>query len=958
MNIRNRVVLLGASALGLSMTPQAVSAQDNAAQDEVAQTADNQEAIVVTGSRIRRDPLSQDAPIVFVDKSDIERTGLTSVADVLQRLPSSGGALNSKFNNSGNSGNPPDGGGVGAGSAEVDLRYLGAKRTLVLVDGLRWVNGASASGVPGSTDLNTIPESMIERIEVLQDGASSIYGSDAIAGVVNVITKTGQRGFQASAQHGLYEDGDGFTQSYNLSWGNGTDGPTKIVVGAGYTKQNSVFARDREISQFPTPGTTACDSSCSSYTPRGRFILNLDGGNQNWTLIQPVIGRTPTAADFKQFTTADRFNFAPFNFFLTPSERYGGFARVEHDFGSVKFTAKGVYNHRGSKNQAAPLPLGVGPDFGIGTLQGRISIDATNPYNPFGQTLESGFNPDGTLSGETPTYTAIYRRFVEGGPRRFEQKVETYYGSATLDGTFQVGERNWYWDLNGIYGRNKAKQKMLGNVDMSKLAVALGPLATCQATAGCVPFNIFGGAGSITQDMIDYVGFEQNDSSSQRMWGASANVSGGLFDLPGGEMGLAVGAEHRNLKGRFDPDPVVAAGFSADIPALPTKGGYSVNEVYGELNAPLVKDVSFAELLELSLAARYSNYNVADSSQSFSATTFKAAANWKPFADLRIRGGWSQGFRAPSIGELFGTPSRFDQGIEDPCSGMTAATPAAVRTNCVADGVPNDNSYVQANSQLSVITGGNIDLQPEKSEGWNAGFVYSPAWARRMSLEVNYYDIKIKKAIDSIDAETLLLRCAEQGDPLSCDAVTRTPSGAVDTIAGVLQNIGGIKTRGVDATFNYRTPDLGGGSLGLYWTNNFLIDYKVTVPATTGFTTIQRRGTERGSPDQAWPKYKATAIVDWTADEWAASVTGRYIGSVKEVFAGETKKLGSTFYTDMQLRWMPKLSDDRSFGFALGVNNLFDKDPPACFSCSLNNYDPTTYDIPGRFVYARINFGI
>ncbi len=950
-----QAILLGASLLAFSV-PATAQAQDTV--DETASAADEQGAIVVTGSRIRRNPLDQEAPVVFVDKSDIERTGLTSVADVLQRLPSSGGALNSKFNNSGNSGNPPDGGGVGAGSAEVDLRYLGAKRTLVLVDGLRWVNGASASGVPGSTDLNTIPESMIERIEVLQDGASSIYGSDAIAGVVNIITKTGQRGLQASAQHGIYQEGDGFTQSYNLSWGNGTDGPTKIVVGAGYTNQHSVMAADRSISQFPTPGTTACDSSCSSYTPRGRFILNLGGGTQNWTLIQPVIGRPTTPADFKPFTVADRFNFAPYNYFLTPSERYGGFIRAEHDFGNVKFTAKGVYNHRESKNQAAPLPLGVGPDFGIGTLQGRISIDATNPYNPFGQTLESGFNADGTPSGRTATYTAIYRRFVEGGPRRFAQKVDTYYGSATLDGSFDMGSHKWYWDVNGIYGKNKAKQTMLGNVDMSKMAVALGPLATCQATAGCVPFNIFGGAGSISQAMLDYVTFEQNDSSSQRMWGASANVSGGLFDLPGGELGLALGAEHRNLKGRFDPDPVVTAGFSADIPALPTKGGYSVNEFYGELNAPLFRDAPFANLLELSFAARHSAYNVANSNQSFSATTLKAAANWKPFADLRIRGGWAQGFRAPSIGELFGTPSRFDQGIQDPCSGMTAATPAAIRTNCIADGVPANNSYVQANSQLSVTTGGNIALQPEKSRGWNAGFVYSPGWAKRLSLEVNYYDIKIKKAIDTIDAETLLNRCAEQGDQLSCDAVTRTPSGAVDTIAGVLQNIGGIKTRGIDATFNYRSPDLGGGTLGLFWTNNWLLDYKVTVPATTGFTTIQRRGTERGSPDQAWPKYKSTGTLDWTADEWAASVTGRYIGSVTEVWNGTPKKFGSTFYTDMQLRWMPKIDGDKSFGFTLGVNNLFDKDPPACFSCSLNNYDPTTYDIPGRFFYLRVNFGL
>jgi iron complex outermembrane receptor protein len=193
--------------------------------------------IVITGSRIRRDPLSQDQPVTFVDQADIARTGLTSTADVLQRLPSSGGALNSRFNNSGNFGNPPDGGGVGAGAAEVDLRYLGSKRVLVLVDGLRFVNGASASGVPGATDLNSIPDGMIDRIEVLQDGASAVYGSDAIAGVVNIITRRQQNGLRASAQIGVYQQGDGTTQNYQASYGFGNAGSrTRIVIGGDYVR--------------------------------------------------------------------------------------------------------------------------------------------------------------------------------------------------------------------------------------------------------------------------------------------------------------------------------------------------------------------------------------------------------------------------------------------------------------------------------------------------------------------------------------------------------------------------------------------------------------------------------------------------------------------------------------------------------------------------------------------------
>src|SRR5438105_4038787 len=212
-------------------------------QTPPATTPSPQGEIVITGSRIRRDPLSQNAPVVFVDKADIEKTGLSAVADVLQRIPSASGGLNTKVNASGNLGNPPDGGGVGAGSATIDLRYLGTNRTLVLVDGLRFVNGTSASGIPGSVDLNTIPTNMIDRIEVLQAGASPLYGSDAIAGVVNVITVQQQTGLRASAQFGTFRQGDGHTQDYQASYGIQLPS-TSIVFGGNYTKQDPVFSRD------------------------------------------------------------------------------------------------------------------------------------------------------------------------------------------------------------------------------------------------------------------------------------------------------------------------------------------------------------------------------------------------------------------------------------------------------------------------------------------------------------------------------------------------------------------------------------------------------------------------------------------------------------------------------------------------------------------------------------------
>ena len=367
--------------------------------------------IVITGSRIRRDPLNQNAPVVFLDKASIEKTGLSAIADVLQRIPSASGGLNTKVNASGNLGNPPDGGGVGAGSATIDLRYLGANRTLVLVDGLRFVNGTSASGIPGSVDLNTIPTNMIDRIEVLQAGASPLYGSDAIAGVVNIITVAAAgrparfgpvRRVPARATARPRITRRAMASSCRRR---------SIVFGGSYAKQKPVFSRDRSISQFPNPFQTDCGNGgggCSSASANGRFITDFPVTGSD-TISGPP-DSTPTFAELRHFTTADRFNFAPYQYILTPNERYGGWASVKTELtDDINFRVRGLYNRRNSENKAAFEPLFIGPDAGngAGSLFDTLSFDATNPYNPFGVnggpgspnvTLKSGVNPDGSLT--------------------------------------------------------------------------------------------------------------------------------------------------------------------------------------------------------------------------------------------------------------------------------------------------------------------------------------------------------------------------------------------------------------------------------------------------------------------------------------------------------------------------------------------------------------------------------
>lgn len=949
---------VAASALAIMIWTSPAIAQTVGTSAEAGEAAQADAAlsdgddIIVTGSRIRRSPLDQPSPVVSLDDTTIAKTGLASIADVLQRLPASSGGLNSKFNNSGNFGNPPDGGGVGAGSAALDLRYLGPKRTLVLVDGLRWVNGASASGIPASVDLNSIPTNMIERIEVLQSGASPQYGSDAIAGVVNIITKSNQDGLKASAQYGQYlGDGDGETQDYQLSYGVRGEA-VRMVAGAYYTKQQSVRSSDRSISQFPNPGQTSCTDAvggCSSFTPLGRF----DVLGRSLTLKAPVAG-TPTydptlvGGDFKTFGAADRFNFAPFNYFLTPVERYGGFINSRAEFSdALNLSVKAVYNRRNSQNQAAFLPLGVGPDVGNGNLLDLISIDATNPYNPFGVTLS---RENGNLSG-------VYRRLVEAGQRTYSQKVDTVSLTGTLDGKFEMLGRTWYWDASAVFGFNDAKQVFTGNVNSQRLQQALGPISDC--TGACVPFNIFGGLGSVTPEMLAFVGFDEKNSSRQELHDYTANLSGELFDLPGGPVGIAIGYEHRYQFGSFTPDPVTQAGFSSDIPAQAAAGKFNVDEVYGEVRLPLLRDIPAIYSFELNGAARHSNYSTFGSN-----TTFSGGALWKPVSDLLLRGQYAESLRAPSIGELFGARSRFDASISDPCTSAAGGLfqgNATVRQNCIANGVPANGSYVEPQGgQLPVFTGGNTELEPETARTLLFGGVYSPRWVQggvlsALSLEVNYYDVKVKDAINSIPAQVLLSRCAETGDALSCSAVTRTPAGFISGINGQLLNTGGIRTKGIDFTVTMRTTDTGAGQFGLYVSGNYLLNYRETVPATDGDTVTEYRGTERGSPDQAYPRFKGLATVDWTIGPVTTSFTGRYIDDVEEISADNT--LNSRFYGDVQLQFRPTWWDDK-LALTAGINNVFDKDPPACFSCSLNNYDPTTYDIPGRFGYIRVSYGL
>jgi len=921
-----------------------------------AQAQEVLEEVVVTGSRIRQDPLEQRLPVLTVASEDIRLTGTTSLAEFVQRLPISGSAINATNNSSGNLGFPPDGGGIGAGAAEIDLRYLTSKRVLVLVDGRRWIRGSSASGVSGAVDLNTIPVNAIKSMEILQDGASAVYGSDAIGGVLNIITQDDYDSFKISGYTGQYQQGDGTTSEFDLRFGARGE-RIRGLIDVSYTDQGSVNTADRDTSKYPIPGWPF---GVSSGTPAGRFIF-----------FDPVIGDVVSVApddgvafpvwdptddpanrrygDFHGFTDDDRFNYQPFNHLVTPNERVNIFGKAEYDVtDSVMFRVLASFNNRKSQGQAAPVPLFFFPDGQSTTYMVSVSWPADHPYNPFGVDL-AGIGP------------FMARRPIEAGPRIFNQDVDTWYVSGGFDGEFELGGRPMYWDISGIRAENDATQIKLNQFNARNINIAMGDPDVCAVTPRCVPLNIVG-PGSMTQDMLDFVTYTGVDRSNQKLTDFTANLSGVLFDLPAGPLGFAVGYEYREEEGFFTPDPVVASDETADVPTTPTVGSFDANEIYGEIVVPLLADLPLANSLDLSAAVRFSDYNLFDSE-----TVTKFAIKWGLTENLVVRASFSEGFRAPNIGELFNQGSRFDASISDRCSNVQPEDAA----NCAALDVPAD--YEQFNPQIPVTTGGNSELVPETSDTYSVGFTWQvpmdgAAGIDDLLVEMNYYDIDIAGAIQAPRPQGLLDACISTLEDIYCDAITRLPSGTILRIDGVLDNIGGIETSGLDLNLMLMTRETRFGTFRFQWMTSLLLKYDELVQNSSGgFDRLDRKGLELGSPTRGFVETKSNLNTDWFYGDWSVRLGLRYLSSITEQCSGlvvdfapelctGTNELDAVYYADTQVNWRPSAFMDGGWTFTVGVDNLFNEKPPVCYSCSLNSLDGTIYPIAGQFWYVRAIF--
>ncbi|KLI98873.1 TonB-dependent receptor [Luteimonas sp. FCS-9] len=942
------------------------SAGSAVAQEGDATTLDR---IQVTGSRIRSVDIETQQPVLVLSREAIEQTGRTSIADVLQQIAVNGAAINTQFNNGGD------------GSAGVDLRNLGSARTLVLVNGRRWV-----SALDGTVDLNTIPAAMIERVEVLKDGASSIYGSDAIAGVVNIITRDNFEGVEAHTYYGQFSQGDGERESHDITIGVGND-RGNTVFGASYTKESAVMAGSRAISRDPVFGLGSSQYSATSkfgrlwdLTVNGTPTDDIDAWSRE-AAIDGQTGRTPVAGidqwvinegadgrdlgNYHRFTNADRYNFALDNYLRTPQERRSVFLQSRYDLSdTIAIRTDALFNQRVSAQQLAGFPLGEG-----NYLSGDQGLLASSYYNP----------TKGTANARELNWS---RRLVEQD-RFYEQDVKTFHWYGGLEGSFEVGKRFFTWDVGFNYNSTDQIDTQVGDINMGNLRLATGAsfldtdgVVKCGAPGavidGCVPFNPFSSPGELSQAQIDYILFTAKDKYHNKSRSVTANISGDVVELPAGMMGFAAGIERRKESGYDNPDAFVSAGLSSGNARQPTSGGYDLNDAYLELLIPLFKDLPGMDLLELNLATRYSDYsNFGDTLNS------KAGFKWKPFADLMVRGNWAQGFRAPSISNLFGGAGASYDTYGDPCSiDSPYYNNAGVAQRCAAAGVPmytqRDGYGSQTAYPLDWVS--NVDLQPETAISKTLGFVYSPAYVRSFDVSLDWWKINIADAISRPTITYMLDQCFVENDAGWCSIVnnsqiTRNALGEITYFARGLQNLGEVEVEGYDFTVRYGLPETSFGAFNFVWDSSYMSSYRSKSTPESDWGDSEVGLYSDRSP--IW-RVRSNLNANWTLGDFGMSWSTRYYSGmyesckfpsvaalcsdpnrVIESGASPRHRLGSVTYHDVQGRYKLPWNGQ----VALGVNNLFEKDPPVSTRAAYNSYDPQ-YETPGRYYYMeyRQNF--
>ncbi|WP_300618182.1 TonB-dependent receptor [Dokdonella sp.] len=962
--------------LGISAAVAAQAAPVVAQEAQQGQNPDTQRlgTVVVTGSRIRRVDMETSNPVVTIDKAAIERSGKLTVGDLLQNLPSvAGQGSNPSVNNSG-----------GDGGTYIDLRGLGAQRTLILINGHRIMQ------IPGnSTDVNQIPASAIERMEVLGDGASSVYGSDAIGGVVNFVLRSDFQGVEVQADYGVSDRDDGARQGYSVMFGHTTD-RGNLTAGVNYNKQDLAMAANRPFAAdafYLYSGEVSLAGS--SRTPSGYIKVpaglysdpETGEGCTTVTLIAGRSGHSPS--DYRCYIGSgpnnDAFNYQRVgNLILTPQERTGAFLLGNYKLtDSITGYLELYANKTRSRSQIAPLPFDAQND--------AVTIAADNYYNPFG--IE--FGRDGYQ---------LRTRFTSLGNRVIEQSTQNQSAHGGFKGTF--GESSWTWDLGFDYGHYSKDTNSYGYVNYPALRNALGPSflgsdgqvhcgTPANPISNCTPINIFNVNDPATVAQLQSVLVNPKfDSTTATQKIARFDVAGDLFSLPAGTVSLAGGVSYRkdSLTGRVDSLSVADnrgnCALAQEACGSPVNGSLDVKEIYFEALVPVLKDVPFAHSVNLILGDRYSKFN-----EFGNTNNWKIAVEWRPIEDLLLRGTVSKVFRAPTTQDVFAGPGGNAPLFRDPCNALNAKNfpgeiiPPNVAAACV--GVPTDGTFSgEGLSQSNGTTSGNlwahrIDpnlpvLKPEFGKSFNFGVVYDPRWLEGLSLSADLWRLYLNDYIGGIGASLAVNTCYNTGK--FCSLVHRfaegPSAGSVDTIYQPVVNLGRYDASGVDFAVKYRLPETNYGNFQLTFNSTYLtkMDNSLT-PGETGNVVNTLAGkywNEYGN----YARWKALGGISWKLGAFDAGWYARYVGPIS-VGSKDTRQNfsadGSFLFPGVVLHFGSSTTHNFQFGYALdalktrfdiGIDNAFDKKPPQIYqNNTLNsNTDVSTYfsEMIGRYYWGRV----
>jgi len=943
---RPQAFCLGVSLILLFMSPLSF------AQDETAPFESEEqilEEVVVTGSRIKRRDFSSTSPITTITAEQFEFSGQPTLEEYLNQLPQ----MHPDYGRTSN--NPGD------GTAKLNLRGLGAARTLVLLNGRR----LAPSGMGSAVDVNNLPRSLIERVEIITGGASTVYGSDAIAGVINFITRQDFDGYGFDASYYVTAKGDSkiydanFTYGHNLASGRGN-----ITVFAGYYERKPLFASEREITSVPIWDTWEGElmEGGSTFVPAGYVSFpQVDLGSGPGAMTWNPDG-TPRAFNWPN----DLYNYAPLNYLQTPLTRLTAGIQANYDLSdNFELYIEAAFARNEARQNLAPAPAS---DYVLVNTDNPLLTPETRQVFEDQMMVEPGF-----------AGMSLRRRMQELGPRILDHQRDYIRFVAGIRGDF--GE-DWNVDAWITYTDASETELYLNNGSLSRLAQGLlvDPLSgECfDPSGGCVPLDVFG-EGRLSPEGVNFIRvFHIENLTDRTQTLASVVVTGAPFDIWSGPLDMAFGAEWRSDKGHFKAGDLLFTGDIMGFGATaPVDGTESVYELYAEALVPLIDDPDSVHYLGLELGARYSDYKNAGS-----VWTYKVGLEWRPIESLRFRAMYQHSVRAPNIEELFSeqytdSSGLFGQYAVDPCSASRDPAGSGNAEKCVLQGLPADQIGVFEGAPqypVDFIQGGNPDLVPESSDTITVGVVITPAAISGMTIAIDYFDLEVTDTIGGIDAMDICF------DPLNtghvfCDNIRRDQTGNVFELFAPISNRGLLSATGIDTQLQYLADlppslalfdDNARFTINLIWTHMFSNENQENI-----VTEIYDCAGYYGWPcDEdvvggSYPANKLFSNFDYISGPLSIHFTWRWIEGMLNagpLASGPLwgipdpdlaiSSVSSRNYFDLGLGW--QFGDSILVRF--GINNLFDQQPPLMADAvSWNNTDTLVYDVFGRSYFVSLS---